>query len=330
MVKAGQIIICFLILVSFSSCRLEKARPFKKQNILIASDCLNSSDTTLFKSFKKKYNIRVRIITISTDSLETRLKKEGFSTEIDAVILSSVYSMYKMEKSDLLQKVPSEQIATSIQNKYRSNSEKWTGIGIDPYVFITINDTLKKVKSYKDLLLHTKWCTTLTTDDDWYPFYSNIVYKIKPEAEYNSVDWIRNFIKNKNGIISESDSSFNCNVLLTYYSTYKKNDAIKNTRFAKGKLIFPNQRSGGLYYNMHCFGIIKQARNYSNAVKFYNYLLLEPVNKRVNNTWKTFPVIHEKDSRINYQNLRFKKNSMSPINLTKYYIRVKNILKIIK
>lgn len=325
-----QLFLGFLLIVMFTACTIEKARPFKKQQVVIASDCLHPSDTVLFKSFKKQYKIRVRILYLPFDSLENKLKTEGSATEIDAVILSSVYSMYSFEKSNLLQKVPREEIFNPIQNKYHAKSGKWTGIGIDPYVFVNIKDTLKRILSYKDLLDDTKWCTTLKTDHEWYPFYSNIVNKIKPEAKYNALDWIRNFTKNNVGILKETDSSMNCKVLITNYSVYKKNELIPKTRFKKGKLIFPNQRSGGCYYNMYCFGIVRQARNYANAIKIYNYLLVESVNKRINNSWKTFPVINTKDSKIDYQNIRFKKSSTSPVNLTQYYIRVKNIMKLIK
>jgi ABC-type Fe3+ transport system substrate-binding protein len=329
MIKVGQLLLGILIIVSFSSCRLEKARPFKKQVLLIASDCLYPSDTTLFRSFKKTHKIRIRIIHLPFDSLVTKLKEDGMTTNIDAVILSSVYYMDKLEKSNRLQKIPREELVGTIQNKYHSRSGKWSGIGIDPYIFLTLNDTLKRVRAYKDLLNDTKWCTTLKDDADWYPFYSNIVFKIKPESKYNALDWIKNFSKNNNGLLTDRDSSFNCKVLITYYSVYAKNEIISKTRFAKGKLIFPNQRSGGCYYNMRCMGIIHQARNYSNALKFYNYLLIESVNKRVNNSWKTFPVISTKDSGIIYQNLRFKKNRVSPVNLTQFYIRVRNTIKLI-
>jgi len=176
-------VLVFLLIVLFGACTIEKARPFKKQQILIASDCLRPSDTILFKSFKKHYKIRVRILYLPVDSLQSKLKTEGTATEIDAVILSSVYSMYTFEKSKLLQKVPREDIFNPILNKYHSKSGKWTGIGIDPYVFINLKDTLKRVHSYKDLLNDTKWCTTLKTDEEWYPFYSNIVHKIMPKAK---------------------------------------------------------------------------------------------------------------------------------------------------
>ena len=95
----------------------------------------------------------------------------------------------------------------------------------------------------------------------------------------------------------------------------------------KLNLIFPNQRKAGSYFNMPCFGIIKQARNYSNAKLFLNYLLLDNVNKRLNSRLKMFPIIVEKQSIYPFQNVRYKKSSVSPIQQTKQYPRVTSIMK---
>lgn len=316
----------WILIIGFSSCNLEKARPDKNQQLILASDCLSAKDKALFRSFTKSTGIKIIIRTYTTDSLKTLLSNEKHNSEIDVVITSSVYDMNQLDQMNLLQRISNEDFSKTIPARYASASNKFIGIGVDPYILVSLNDSLRKVRNYKDFTLKTKWCTTLQSESDWYPFYAPVVYKLHPEKAYNSIDWIKNFLGNKQGVLQEGDSSTSCNVLLTKHSTFKSDPIIQKSKFKKGEIIFPNQLSGGSYYNLMCFGIVKQAKNYSNAIEFMNYLLIEAVNNRLNQKWQTFPVISTKLSYYTYQNIRFKRFSPSTVYLTKYYDRVKNVL----
>lgn len=313
-----------------TSCKIERARPFKKQYIIVASDCLEVKDTILFHSLKTYKGVRIRILPMSTDSLRKRLAREGFNTEIDAIFLSSMHDMVQLEKDGVLQHVPVDKLPLNLPSKYYSKNNKWFGIGCDPYVIVTTNDTLHKVRSYSDLAENTKWCTNLTSNAEFYPFYSAIVHRINSKEKYNAHDWIKHFLENKVGDISDTDSTTNCSTLFTKYSTFRNSELITKSKFSTGQMIYPNQRTGGTYFSMPTFAIIKQARNYHNAIELLNYICIEAVNKRLNYSWYTFPVISNKESSITYQNTRFKKFSTSPVKLTAYYDRVNNIINLIE
>lgn len=263
---------------------------------------------------------------MTADSLRKRLHSEKLNTEIDAVILASPYDMVHLEKSDFIQHLSEDKIPDNLPTKFISRSRKWIGLGCDPYVIVSVQDTLKKVKTYKNLAESTKWCTNLASNSEWYPFYSAIVNRINSTSKYNALDWIRNFNDNKLAVLQENDSTSACSILLTSYSKFRKSPTVLNSQFKKGKLIFPNQRTGGSYYSMPTFAVIKQARNFSNAVKFLDYLTIETVNKRLNFNWLIFPIISSKESSFSYQNSRFKKYTISPVRLTENYERINNIL----
>lgn len=326
MLKRIHFVLFIILLVGISSCKVDKARPFKKQYLIIASDCLSIKDTILFRSFKTLNGIRIRILPMTADSLRKRLHSEKLNTEIDAVILASPYDMVHLEKSDFIQHLSEDKIPDNLPTKFISRSRKWIGLGCDPYVIVSVQDTLKKVKTYKNLAESTKWCTNLASNSEWYPFYSAIVNRINSTSKYNALDWIRNFNDNKLAVLQENDSTSACSILLTSYSKFRKSPTVLNSQFKKGKLIFPNQRTGGSYYSMPTFAVIKQARNFSNAVKFLDYLTIETVNKRLNFNWLIFPIISSKESSFSYQNTRFKKYSISPVRLTENYERINNIL----
>lgn len=330
MMKTLQFIFGIILLVIISACSIEKAQVSKRQKLVIASDCLNAGDTLLFKRFVASTGIRLRIIHFSADSLKQVLKNEGIQTKLDVVILSSVYDMHHFEKSDLLQVMQLDELPSNLPKKYLSETKKWAGIGIDPYVLLTLKDSTGKIRTYKDLLTKTKWCSTLTSNSDWFQFYATIIQKMDPMKDYNAYDYIKQLQATNFGELTKNDSSLLCNTLLTNYSSYRTSEIIQKSRFKNGKLIFPNQRTGGSFYNMPCFGIVRQARNYQNALEFFEYLLIENVNKHLNNYWKTFPIISNKESPYSYQNIRYKKFSTTPIYLNTYYDRVKNILESIK
>jgi ABC-type Fe3+ transport system substrate-binding protein len=318
-----------LLSILLASCGIETAKPFRKQHIFIATDCLDPSDSKLFKGFEKNYRIKIHIRHFTADSLKDILSEQGHNTEFDAVILSSVYDMNDLNQKGVLQRLPDDSISEALPIKHRSVSRTYFGIGIDPYIIFTKDDSISRVRAYRDLTKKTTWCTDLKTSSDWFPFYAVIAQKIDPKEKYNAVDWIGQFIENMDSQLSEEDSISGCKSVFTSYSHYRSGQIFKNKYFKDHQVIFPNQRSGGTYFNMPCYGVIKQARNYSNAITFLRYILKEPVNKRLNFRLSMFPLINEKTGSIPYQNTRFKKYSVSPVRLTSNYDRLKNILRIV-
>lgn len=313
-----QTSVFFASLFALNSCRIEKAKPFKKQHITIVSDCLKHEDEELFKSLKKYKSIDIYIIHLPFDSIKARLKKEGLNTEIDAVILSSVYYMNQLDQLHLLQKLPIEDFPENLNTKHISATRTWSGIGIDPYLISTKDDTLFKIKNYNDLL-ENQWCSTLKDEDKRMPFYTFIVHKMDPGHKYNHKDWIRDFNSKKIEILNDSLSGA-CKITFYKYSEGKRLHENRNAR-----IIFPNQRKGGYYYDMPCFGIIRQARNYYNAKIFLHYLFTESANKGLNFKLNTYPLIYTKGSDFQYQNIRHKRSILSPVQLITNYQELENL-----
>ena len=321
MIKVFPSFFWLFLVFCFSACSIEEARPTKKQEIVIASDCLDPKDETLFKSFEKSFGIQVKIHHFSADSLKKLLVQEGVDTEIDAVILASTYSMYLLDNSNLLQVIKKEKFPKQLEKNFRSKKSTWAGIGIDPYVVAVSKDSCNKIVEYKDLLEKSNTFYSLQTADFWNPFYASIAQRMGKKNKRNSADWIKKMRENAKEFISMNDTIASNSIFFSSYSVLN----LKKDK--KLKLIFPNQLTGGSYYNMACFGIVKQARNYENALAFFGYLLNESVNKRLNYHWKKFPVLSTKTSFFAYQNSAFKKSETSPVFLDCHY---KSPLKILK
>jgi ABC-type Fe3+ transport system substrate-binding protein len=321
MIKVIPTFFWLFLVFSFSACTIEEARPSKKQEIVIASDCLEPKDVSLLQSFEKSFGIHVKIRHLSADSLKQLLLRESFETEIDVVILASTYSMNQLDNSNLLHVLKKERFPEQLEKKYRSKKSTWAGIGIDPYVIVVSKDSNNKIIEYKDLLDKSNTFYSLQTANFCHPFYASILHRMGTKNKKNSINWLKKMKKNSKGYISLNDTIASHAIFLSSYSEFNLN------RNKELKLVFPNQFTGGSYYNMACFGIVNQARNYENAVAFFGYLLNESVNKRLNNHWKKFPVLSTKKSLYAYQNSAFKKSGSSPVLLTSYHNRTLKILK---
>lgn len=319
-------VFAFVLIVLISACTIEKARPSKKQHLIIASDCLTKQDEKLFRNFEKANKINIHIVSISSDSLRNLLKKEALATEIDCVITSSIFDMAELSRSKFLHPNSVNEASTKIAKKYISTHSDYVGFGFDPYILLAQNDSVTNWRNYSDLTLKLPFTTDLTTKSDLLPFYSIVAAKFgksKPKLLYT---WSKNFQENTIYTTNDSLKLNGTKVIFTLYSHVEKNKLDKK-QLKKLNLIFPNQSKGGSYYNMPCFGIIKQARNYNNAQLFLRYLLLDNVNKRLNNRLKMFPIILEKQSCYTYQQQRYKKTVVSTIQQTKRYTGIFSLIK---
>jgi ABC-type Fe3+ transport system substrate-binding protein len=307
----NPVIYLLLILLSFSSCMVETVKEPKNQTVTIYSDCLKKKDLKLFKSFSKKEHILVNIIYLPTKKILYKLKKASYNTDADIIILKSTYDMYKAQKGDLLQPLNSEKAKEIIDIKYRSKTKTWFGIGIDPYVFVAKNDSVNKLTEFSELLKKSnidKWSTNFEKTTDIVPMISALLQK-KKRIELR--DWYQEFINNQHFQYNTENKKkiplITADVLLTNYSTYIQMVQKKNTFNRKFKMTFSNQKKIGAFYNLHCIGIVKQARNYENAKLLLEYIITPNINEKLNNCWNTFPIqLHSKKHAFNYQNTYFK------------------------
>jgi ABC-type Fe3+ transport system substrate-binding protein len=321
----SKAIFSLLFIVLFNACTIEKAHPSKKQHLRIASDCLTRKDEKLLRNFEKKYKIDIHIVPISVDSIQQLLKKEGLATNIDCILVGSVYDMASISEAKMLHQNSMKDVTKQLSPKYISDKKDFIGIGFDPYVFLTKNDTLVKWKNYADLVANYQFTSDLITKTDLYPYYSTVYAKIQKSGQKQVKKWMSQFLKNKQTSLNDSLQMNGTSAFFTLYSHYEKNKSTFK-HLKKFNLIFPNQRKAGVYYNMVCFGVVKQARNYTNAQLFLNYLLIDNVNKRIAHRLSFYPIITGRQSAFSYQNKRFKKSSVSPIHQSTFYGKIKLII----
>ena len=286
----------FFLLCAVYSCSPGVARPTKKQRIVLATDCLTKEDERLFKSFKKYHHIDVQMVELPADPIYPLLKKEAINTEIDAVLLRYSDGSEDIQSNHLLkQKVNC--------NAPVAQSSDYFTIGQDPYVILkSVRDSLNQRIDLSDFVRDASWTTDLNPSTDFNPLLSGVKARMKAKKKYSFYDWERDFLKHKAVSESRIDSTGKAPYLLTLFSHTQTQKERLEKKYNCEELIFINQQNGGSYSQPVRFGIIRHARNFTNATVLLDYLFNVPFNRRLNNRLGTYPVVSRNKSPYPYQN----------------------------
>lgn len=317
--KVYRFLPILFVVILLHSCGLETAKPFKHQFVILASDCLTPKDSTLFSAFSQSSGIKVRILHLTSDQIKSRLSNERIETEIDAMLLSSSYDALQTESSNLLQKIPLDSFPTDLNTKYRSRRQMLAGLGYDPYVIIKRKEATA-TKNYASLLNSDGYTTDLKDISSIAPFYLFLYHKHSGNAAYSADAWIEDLSSKCIKKLSEKDTLIYAQLLFTKRSHFLKKKENAFISYRDGELIFPNQRIGGSYYDMPSMGIVKQARNYSNALELLRFLTTKQGNRKLNKRLQTISFFA--DSR----RIRFKRFHTSPLRMEKF---IPNVLQLI-
>ncbi len=91
----------FLLLVvlvaSLFACSIDEAQPLAHKKLVIASDFLYPKDAKFFAELSKTEKVAIEIIHMRADSIQYRLKKDGFNTNIDLVFVQSLLGIKALE-----------------------------------------------------------------------------------------------------------------------------------------------------------------------------------------------------------------------------------------
>lgn len=291
-----------------SSCHLETAHPSKTQKLFIASDYLDAKDESLFKEFEESSGVKVFILHSTTDSIQKQLLKEKYATDIDLVMLSSVFDACHFSKEKLLQPILNTDDQPDISFRLRATDYQWVGIAIDPYIFVQMQDSNRRSSNYLEFLQREAWTTNLR-EASLLPFFMGLQHRIRGESDSLKNQLFSKIFEREQVFRRPGDSANYFNSLLTTYSSFYSDSTLYKSAYRKGKIVFPNQSFGGLHFNLRTVAIVKQAKNYSNAIEFIRFVTEEKANERINNWWNTFPVNSNMNKMFSYQRKYFRRYS---------------------
>ncbi len=301
----------FLSSIALFSCNIETAKAPKNKQIIILSDYLTQSDTSLFLSFLHEENVSMQIVQMQADKIIGLIRNEGANIHADVIMVKTMSDVHKMSKRSLLQRINFSKDLTQEQGRYASWLYDFVGYGIDP--FIVASTPKRKVRIYNDLL-ESKFVNELN-EKETISMLSPIMNKLK---KVDANKWVKKF---SDSSVSKSMllDSLNRNFpVLTLYSDFSSNkDTLLD--YSNRYLRYPNSKSTGSFFNLRTIAIINQAQNYSVAKDFIFYCLDEENNRSINKSLNTFPIYSSKEV--------FRKYSVSQEKLVEYNQIIARLLK---
>ena len=262
----NNIAFLFTFLVTIiASCSIEEANQNQKNELIIASDFLKSKDTTLFKNFSKTNNIRIKIKFLSSDSIQKRLRKDGFNSNFDLVFVKSLQSV-KSLKTITFHHLSRNMITTSLFNFRAFQNNSWFAVGHDPYVFSYVPDTLDLPTSYTDLT--KKFNYSCLNPDENKVLLANIKYLTKKKPSYY-FNWKKAFESNYLPFNAGTDSLPSKQFMLVKWSQNLEHPFFKKNR---KRIVNYSLTNSALYADRKCVAIVLEAKNFKNAILFLNFL----------------------------------------------------------
>ena len=254
--KIKDFLLFVLLISSLFACSIDEAQPLANKKLVIASDFLYPKDAKFFAELTKKEKVAIEIIHMRADSIQYRLKKDGFNTNIDLVFIKSLLGVKSLEN----------QAFQPVQNAFSDGElselkqirNNWFLVGKDPFVISYLKDSLEKPSSYRELSSDYLWTSPDLASLE--VLKAHVRYQFQKKQGNNKQelkDWLRGLKDHRVNYQKGTDSTASTQLLLLTYSTYSKNKLLVQTK--KRKVIFPKQ----LYSDYFAMAVVPQAKNYA-------------------------------------------------------------------
>jgi iron(III) transport system substrate-binding protein len=241
------------------------------------------TDESLYTKFTEATGIKINRIDGKEDELLERIKNEGANSLADLLITVDASRLDVADKLGLFQVIPSKTVEARVPANLRTTN--WASFSTRARVIVYNKESVQAewVQNYEDLAnprLKNKICVRSGS----HPYNLSLgAALISHNGEEKTEIWAQALVANFARVPKGGDTdqlravaAGECGVALanTYYVARlmrsNKPEDIKD--MAALTVVWPNQQSWGAHINVSGAGILKNAPNKENAVKFLEYL----------------------------------------------------------
>jgi iron(III) transport system substrate-binding protein len=259
------------------------------------------TDEALYSNFTKQTGIKINRIEGGEDPLIERIKNEGARSPADVLITVDAGRLWRAEQAGLFQPVKSAVLESRIPANLREPSGLWYGFSTRARVIAYNKSKVKagEIRNYEDLA-DAKWkgrvCMRSSTN-----IYnlSLLGAMIDHLGEAKAEAWAKGVRANlaqdpKGGDTDQLKfvAAGQCDVTISnqyYYARLLRSDKAEERQIGeKIGIVFPNQATWGTHVNISGAGVLKNAPNRDNAIKFLEYLASDDAQRYFadgNNEW---------------------------------------------
>jgi iron(III) transport system substrate-binding protein len=268
-----------------------------------------STDEALYANFTKQTGIRINRIDAAEDPLIERIRNEGARSPADVFVTVDAGRLWRAEQLGFFQSVKSALLNSRIPANLRHPDGLWFGFSTRARVIYYDKSKIKlgELTRYEDLA-DPKWKGKICVRSGGHIYNLSLLSSIISHlGEAGAEAWAKAVATNlarapKGGDTDQiaAVAAGECQIAVanTYYYARLARSAKPNERSIAEKVgvVWPNQAPGdrGTHINISGAGVLKNAPNRDNAVRFLEYLASDDAQRYFadgNNEWPAVPTV---------------------------------------
>ena len=262
-------------------------------------------DKDLFKKFEEENNIKVNVVKASSDELIERIKTEGENCPADLLITVDAGKLYKAANEKLLEKINVRDINSNIKNELVDKNGFWIPITyrarIIAYNPLKVNT--QDLSTYENLT-SKNWKNRILVRSSTNAYNQALLSSlVAHHGQDFSSEWcndlVSNFARKPKGNDRDQVRAIVANIgdiaiVNSYYIGLLKSstDSLDRKIGESVNVFFPNQAKNerGAHVNISGLGLLKNAPNKNNAIKFMKFITSEYAQEYYTNNSYEYPV----------------------------------------
>ena len=269
------------------------------------------SDNALYSEFTEETGIKVNIISASGNALMERLKAEGKNSPADIFFTVDAGNLWRVQSEGFFRSINSSKIKQVVPENLRGPNDEWIAIAKRARVIYYNPEVISPLEienlTYEDLA-NPKWQGKIVIRSSSNMYNQSLVASLLSHhgAEVTE-QWARglvsNFARKPQGndraqIMAVANGEAALAVANSYYVGIMlsgRSGEDQQAAAQRVKIHFPNQNDRGTHINISGAGILKNAPNPDNAIKFLEFLLSEKIQDYMVNISYEYPVLQGVD-----------------------------------
>lgn len=265
-----------------------------QQEVNVYSARHYDTDQALYDEFTQETGIKVNLIEGGSDELIERVKSEGINSPADILITVDAGRLWRAEEADILQPFESETLEERVPAAFRHPDGLWIGLSKRVRGLIVNPNAVENYEAltYEDLAdprFEGRVCIRSSNNIYNQSLVASMVETLGAEA---TEEWAKGLVANMAREPQGGDrdqiravAAGVCDVAVAnhYYLAVmiSGDDEADQEAASKVQFVFPNQGENerGAHVNISGAGILKNAPNKANAVRFLEYLTTPEAQK---------------------------------------------------
>jgi len=261
------------------------------------------TDDALYERFTAETGIRVNVVEGKSDELIARLQREGSLSPADVFITVDAGRLWRAEQADLFAPIRSEVLEVRVPESLRHPEGLWFGITKRARVLVVSERVAESdtPTSYAELTGGEWQGRVLIRSSSNIYNQSLLASMIEASGVESTQRWAEGIVANMarrpqggdtDQIRAVAAGEGDVAVVNHYYLARLMNGSDADRAVAGSvRAVFPNQEQGGTHVNISGAGVLADAPNRENAVRFVEFLVSDEAQRVLAIDNNEFPVV---------------------------------------